>query len=45
MAKIDKVKEQVGWLKVVFGLLVAITTSLIGWLFLHYEENQLVTNL
>jgi len=27
----DKIKEEIGWLKVVFGLLVAIGVSLIGW--------------
>ena len=32
MAAIDKVKEQVGWLKVSFGLLVAIDVSLIAWM-------------
>lgn len=28
MAQIDKAKEQIGWFKVVFGLLVAIGVSL-----------------
>lgn len=31
MPEIDKIKEEIGWLKVVFGLLVAIDVSLIGW--------------
>ena len=31
MAAIDKMKEQIGWLKVTFALLVAIDVSLIGW--------------
>lgn len=31
MSEIDKLKEEIGWLKVVFGLLVAIDISLIGW--------------
>ena len=31
MLEIDKIKEEIGWLKVVFGLLVAIDVSLIGW--------------
>ncbi|MEE8056996.1 MAG: hypothetical protein V3T17_04075 [Pseudomonadales bacterium] len=31
MSEIDKLKEEIGWLKVVFGLLVAIDVSLIGW--------------
>jgi len=33
MAKIDKIKEQIGWLKVVFGLLFATDISLIAYLF------------
>jgi hypothetical protein len=31
MSAIDRLKEQIGWLKVVFALLVAIDVSLIGW--------------
>lgn len=31
MAEIDKVKEEIGWLKVAFGLLVAVDVSLIAW--------------
>lgn len=31
MAEIDKLKEEIGWLKVVFGLLIAIDVSLVGW--------------
>ena len=33
MAKIDKIKEFIGFLKVAFGILVAIDVSMIGWLF------------
>ena len=33
MPKIDKIKEQIGWLKVVFGLLFATDISLIAYLF------------
>lgn len=33
MAKIDKIKELIGYLKVLFGILVAIDISIIGWLF------------
>jgi len=32
MAKIDRLKEEIGWLKLVFGILVAIDASLVGWL-------------
>ena len=31
MSKIDKIKEEIGWLKVVFALLVVTDISLIGW--------------
>lgn len=37
MGKIDKIKEQIGWLKVVFGLATAIVVSLIGWGASQYE--------
>jgi len=33
MSKIDKIKEQIGWLKVVFGLLFATDISIIAYLF------------
>ena len=33
MAKIDKIKEQIGWLKVIFGMLFATDISLIAYLF------------
>jgi len=36
MAKIDGLKEEIGWLKLFFGALVAIDASLIGWLAEHY---------
>lgn len=32
MSKIDRIKEEIGWLKVVFGILVATDLSLIAWL-------------
>ena len=33
MPKIDKIKEQIGWLKVVFGLLFATDMSMVAYLF------------
>jgi len=33
MAKIDKVKETIGYLKVVFSIFIAIEVSIVGWLF------------
>ena len=32
MPKIDKIKEEIAWLKLIFALLTAIDVSLIGWL-------------
>ncbi|MEX2326803.1 MAG: hypothetical protein WD558_03660 [Pseudomonadales bacterium] len=31
MSKLDRIKEEISWLKLVFGLLVAVDVSLIGW--------------
>ena len=36
MAKLDRLKEEIGWLKIVFGILVAIDASLLGWLAQNY---------
>ncbi|MGA1941047.1 hypothetical protein [Arcobacter sp. YIC-310] len=41
MPKIDKIKEQIGWLKVVFGLLFATDISLIAYLFTNVEKLSL----
>jgi len=38
MAKIDKVKEFIGYLKVSFGILIAIDISIIGWLFKNEDQ-------
>ena len=32
MSEIDKIKEEIGWLKIVFGLLLVTDISLAGWL-------------
>jgi len=42
VAKIDKIKEQIGWLKVIFGLLFATDVSLIAYLFNKIEVLSLV---
>ncbi len=36
MAQIDKVKEEIGWLKVIFAILIASDISLIAWLIQNY---------
>ena len=32
MARIDRIREEIGWLKVPFGLLAVVDASLLGWL-------------
>jgi len=31
MSKVDGIKEELGWLKVVFAILVAIDVSVVAW--------------
>ena len=38
VAKIDKIKELIGYLKVVLGILIAIDVSIVGWLFKNEEH-------
>ncbi len=38
MSEAESLKEAIGWLKVVFGLLVAIDISLIAWLAQNYGK-------
>ena len=38
MSQIDQIKEIVGWLKVVFGALVAVDVSLIAWLSQNFHS-------
>ena len=45
MAKIDKIKEQIGWLKIVFGILVAIDISLLAWLANNIDDNISIIKL
>ena len=40
MAHIDKVKEEIGWLKVVFAISLATVLSLIAWLVENYGKGQ-----
>lgn len=41
MAKIDKIKEEIGWLKVLFSLSIIIDVSLIGWIVQSYQSAEL----
>ena len=38
MSKTDRIKEEIGWLKVVFGILVAIDISLMAWLAQNFSS-------
>ena len=36
MARIDKLKEEIGWLKVIFAISIAADISLIAWLIQNF---------
>ena len=38
MSKSDRIKEELGWLKIVFAVLVAIDVSLVGWLAQNHQS-------
>jgi len=38
--KIDGIKEDLGWLKIVFGISVAIDVSLVGWVAQNFGKAQ-----
>ena len=38
MASTDRIKEEIGWLKVPFGLLAVVDASLLGWLAQSYTK-------
>ncbi len=38
MGRIDKLKEEIGWLKVIFAILLATDISLIAWLVQNYGK-------
>ncbi len=41
MPKLDKVKEELGWLKVLFAIAVATNLSLMGYLAQHYDTQKI----
>ena len=41
MARIDKLKEEVGWLKIIFAILIATDISLVAWLVQNYGKVNL----
>ena len=42
MSRTDQIKETLGWLKVVFGALVAVDVSLIAWLAQNFHSADVV---
>jgi len=40
MSKSEKIKEQIGWLKVMFGILSAVLVSMAGWLAANYNKSD-----
>ena len=42
MARVDWIKEEIGWLKVPFGLLAVVDASLLGWLAQSYTKANFV---
>ena len=38
MSKVDRIKEELGWLKVVFAVFLAIDVSLMAWLAQNYSH-------
>jgi hypothetical protein len=40
MARAERNKEEIGWLKVLFGAAVALDASLIAWLAQNYDTTQ-----
>lgn len=38
MSETDRIKEELAWLKVVFGVFVVIDVSLVAWLAQNYKD-------
>lgn len=42
MSRADRLKEEIGWLKVIFAVSVALDASLVAWLAQNYDVQRLV---
>lgn len=42
MSKADRLKEEIGWLKVAFAIAVALDASLVAWLAQNYATASVV---
>jgi F0F1-type ATP synthase assembly protein I len=40
VSKTERIKEELGWYKVVFGVLVAMAVSIVGWLAQNHSTAQ-----
>lgn len=40
MSKIERIKEELGWLKIVFAIFVTIDVSLVAWLAQNYDRTS-----
>ncbi len=40
MLRIDRIKEELGWLKVVLGILSVLDASLVAWLAQNFQSAQ-----
>lgn len=40
MARIDGLKEELGWLKIIFAIAVAIDVSLVGWVAQNFGKTE-----
>jgi len=45
MPQLDKLKEELGWLKVVFGIFIATTLSLMAWLVQNYNSQSVYLSI
>jgi len=42
LAKADRLKEEIGWLKLIFAVLAAVDASLVAWLAQNYTTVSIV---
>ncbi|MCE2394256.1 hypothetical protein J4G02_06645 [Candidatus Poribacteria bacterium] len=42
MAKVDKLKEEIGWLKIIFAILIATDISLVAWGIQNYGKTRVL---
>ncbi len=40
MARIDKLKEEIGWLKIIFAISIATDIFLIAWLIQNFKKED-----